>query len=164
MIHSRKSALQRYFFFIIHYCAWSAFSFLMTDSYLLGTEDTTDFWKDVLPFFSAAFLWMGFVTLLFLFKIPKSALLDSASRHTCQVLFFTFFPSLFDFGSLVFLDRYQAPILLSCQASGDCDSVCLPVFWNIRKHSCCPLSISSPQHLSLSCSPVSSHTNLRGSL
>lgn len=92
MIHSRKSALQRYFFFIIHYCAWSAFSFLMTDSYLLGTEDTTDFWKDVLPFFSAAFLWMGFVTLLFLFKIPKSALLDSASRHTCQVLFFTFFP------------------------------------------------------------------------
>lgn len=92
MIHSRKSALQRFFFFIIHYCACSAFSFLMTDSYLLGTEDTTDFWKDVLPFFSAAFLWMGFVTLLFLFKIPKSALLDSASRHTCQVLFFTFFP------------------------------------------------------------------------
>lgn len=84
--------------------------------------------------FSAAFLWMGFVTLLFLFKIPKSALLDSASRHTCQVLFFTFFSpclilAVFCFWIAIMLQYYSPARLLEtatqfvCQYFGTSASI-----------------------------------------
>ena len=109
---------------------------------------------------------MGLCCSTFLFKIPQRCSIGfrwhTWPGHSVNFFFFTL-ETLAWFWQCD-LDCYHAGIFLFCQASGDWESSCQPVFWYIHMHSWCHLYMSSPQHLWHSCSPISSHYHLCGSL